>query len=112
LFQHLLPSIESKLRGHGKPYILSANAKTGSLTLADLALYHELVQVLSIIGMTEAMFSVDTSSTPVLIVKNVDISTYPKVNNWMYKMQSEVGSSKAISMLEKEMSKLRERTVK
>jgi hypothetical protein len=70
------------------------------------------VQVLSVLGMSEVIFMVDTSSSPVLIVKNVDISTYPKVNNWMYKMYSEQGTSRAITMFEKEMSQLRERVVK
>ena len=88
------------------------NLGKDTLTLADLALYHELVQVLSVLGMSEVMFSVDTSSSPVLIVKNVDISTYPKINSWMYKMNSEHGSSRAITAFEKEMSQLRERVVK
>ena len=63
--------------------------------------------MLSVLAVTEVLFTVDTSSEPVLVVKNVDISTYPQLNNWMYRMSKQKGTSQAIANLEKEMKELR-----
>jgi hypothetical protein len=63
--------------------------------------------VLSVLAVTDVLFTVDTSSEPVLVVKNVDISTYPQLNNWMYRMSKQKGTSQAIENLEKEMKELR-----
>jgi hypothetical protein len=63
--------------------------------------------VLSVLAVTDVLFTVDTSSEPVLVVKNLDISTYPQLNNWMYRMSKQKGTSQAIANLEKEMKELR-----
>ena len=63
--------------------------------------------MLSVLAVTDVLFTVDTSSEPVLVVKNVDISTYPKLNNWIYRMSKQKGTSQAIANLEKEMKELR-----
>jgi hypothetical protein len=77
------------------------------VSLADIALYHEIIQVLSVLAVTDVLFTVDTSSEPVLVAKNLDISTYPKLNYWMHRMSKEEGASVAIANLEKEMRELR-----
>jgi hypothetical protein len=42
---------------------------------------------------------VDTSSFPTLVVKNVDISSYPKINAWMFRMGKEEGTDTTIALL-------------
>ena len=107
-----MPQVEDKLKAHGQGFILPAKNNKEVMTLADIALYQELLQVLSILGATDFLFEVDTSTSPILIVKNVDISSFPKINAWMHKMGSQPGSANSISKFEQEMSLLRERVLK
>ena len=107
-YQHLLPQVNKHLREHGKPYVCG----TDTVSVADIAMYHEIIQVLSVLAVTDVMFSVDTSTEPVLVVNNVDISTYPKLNNWMYRMLKQEGANLAIANFHKEMRELRERVIK
>ena len=84
------------MKEDGKKYLLGGD----TISVADLVVYHELVQVLSVMSATNVLFNVDTSSKPVLAVKNVDISSYPKLNAWMYLMSNLSGSEATISHLE------------
>ncbi len=100
--------VENLLRGHDQPYI----AGDESVSVADLALYHEIVQVLSVLAVTDVLFTIDTSTNPILVVKNVDISAFPKINAWMHRMQKEDGITKAMFKFEDEMKELRKRLIK
>ena len=102
-----MPQLDSLLKEEGKKYLLGGDA----LSLADLVIYHELVQVLSVIAVTNVLFSVDTSTNPVMAVKNVDISSYPKLNAWMYLMSNQYGAETAISRLEQDLQHLRARVI-